>query len=382
MVLSADVLRLARHALKIDLPAGGTRALNAARANYTANRSALLTRFPRVAACVPVDLPIGEFVYARDGSLTARPRPTDWLAGCSVPRLVARRALQKTDLHGLVACMLAPMHAQEIVCAFEKLQPHQGMIVVQPALQAVAPLFACADFSQEINAGRLFPVVGPAWEREFDKLFETFDTLVPPTQLLRLPLAPGWLLERLTGPVERVVQAQLTRHVSTLNRIASRPAFFHRTGSASRLVVLGDSRCTPWRDSGCTLLKLATGAERVDWLDASSTLQASPLALARQAQQNDAIMTADVGRGDLPAVAPLGMPWITWSTQGRIPTCIPNATRDRLILIDDALRRSRTRLTGLTRESRSPAVQTIRVQSIETRALPSSPTSGRSNGRR
>src|SRR4051812_28336614 len=107
-----------------------TLAARQAAENFNANRAALRATQP-----LSLDLrdPPDEWVFARDGSLTAREQrvsftvdaaPSNpWLAGCSVPMLAAKEVLKTLNVTGPVACFLAPSHAAQVRVALDRMRP-------------------------------------------------------------------------------------------------------------------------------------------------------------------------------------------------------------------------------------------------------------------
>jgi hypothetical protein len=368
MFSSSALLGLVRRVSSFELPLDGTRALSAARANYSANLEALKVVFPRLYDQLPRELPEMEWLYARDGSLSARTPDRQWLADCSVPARLASLALKKVDLTGVVTCLLAPAHAQEIVAAFDKLAPHQGLVVVQPSERAFVIALACADFSEAIRSKRLFPIVGPAWEREFGRLYEQFPALAPPAMMVRLPLAPQWLVERITPAMDNLVQAQLGRHAVALSRAAMRTV----SETARGVLAVASSRVTMFGDAGSSLLSLASRDREIDVVDTNECVNAASLAIAIAAQRIDAgvLVAADLGRADLPAVVPAGVAWVTWCTQGRIPKFdARQGPRDRLLLIHPSLQPA-ARAVGWPDDRISIATDPTGARPLESDALP------------
>jgi hypothetical protein len=336
MVSSSALLGLARRVPSFELPLDGTRAVTLARTNLAANRAAIQSIYPRLLASLPEELPEMEWLFARDGSLSARTPDRRWIADCTVPQRVARRSLGQVEMTGVVSCLLAPSHAQEIVAALDRLAAHQGLLFVQPSESSFALSMACHDFSDAIRSKRLFPVVGPAWEREFDRLYAQFPALAPPAIMIRLPLAAQWLLDRITPAMDRLVQAQLHRHAIGLQRGAARLI----STSASGLLVVGNGRVSMMNDAGASLLALAAKDRTTMPLDTGECVNAASLAIAQSALQCDAntILAADIGRTDLPTLAPSGVSWVTWCTHGRVPRFDAKAgPQDRLLLIHPSL---------------------------------------------
>jgi hypothetical protein len=73
-------------------------------------------------------------------------------------------------------------------------------------------------------------------------------------------------------------------------------------------------------------------------LDPDRPDSGSLLALASAAATCDAMLTADVGRADMPHAAPARMPWVTWVTTHRVPLWNAAHPDDALLLADETWR--------------------------------------------
>jgi len=102
------------------------------------------------------------------------------------------------------------------------------------------------------------------------------------------------------------------------------------------LCVVAPSRFRLWNDAPVALGGvLGEGEEfEIRSFDPDDPASASPLALARSAAESDAVVTANLGRADLPPVVTSEIPVITWVTMPRIPAYESTASRDALILAD------------------------------------------------
>ncbi len=116
-----------------------------AAANFRANMTAFSSIQPEWADRLgggPLDV---EWIFARDGSLTAR-TSGGWWSGCSVPLLAGRELLKLLELKGNVGCFLQPGHAGQIRACFEKLKLAQGIIAVVPDVESLRMILHCDDF--------------------------------------------------------------------------------------------------------------------------------------------------------------------------------------------------------------------------------------------
>ena len=162
-----------------------TQAAREAAAAFTANSEALTAAGSPVAGQLrfPDDL---EFVYSRDGVITARVLGEAWLNGCSVPRALADAHLASMDVTGQVACLLDPTFASHLAVGLEKLGERRVMIAIIPELRAMSEMLSCHDFSAAIATRRLIVLSGDHWPDQFAGVFESMPGLPLPTQLVRL----------------------------------------------------------------------------------------------------------------------------------------------------------------------------------------------------
>jgi hypothetical protein len=330
MVSSANLLQLARQVRHYELPVDGTRAARLAHENYRANRSAVRDIQPTLLGAVPEELPDWEWIFARDGSLSARLPGRAWISGSSVPRALAERALQKLEAKGLCIGFVVPAHAQDVVVALSKLAPEQTLLVVHPADSFLIQLLACHDFSADLRSRKFILAVGPAWQREFADTFTRHPTLVPPHQLIKLPYASPRFVERVFGSIEHLIHQESQSHQQKLRAMSIGMA----GTSTSGLLLAAGSSPRLWSSLTGHLLSVAAANDAADvsTLDTSDPTTASAMALARAAQSKSALLTADVGRADLPELLPVSKPWIAWCSHGRIPKRVESARRDKLIL--------------------------------------------------
>ena len=123
----------------------------------------------------------GEFLHARDGSLTHR-TPAGWAAGCSLPRRAARQQLRTMDVGGPVACFLDPPHAADLRAALDRLTAAHAVVAVVLDAAALPVLLSCEDFSADVAAHRLWVVAGADWAARLRALFDRHPGLPTPSQ--------------------------------------------------------------------------------------------------------------------------------------------------------------------------------------------------------
>jgi hypothetical protein len=310
--------------------------------NWRANVRALSLRQPGLidaVRVVPGD--VSEWVFARDGSLTAFDAAGAWWAGCSVPLLAARAMLKTLDTGGRVACFLAPTLASHLRVALDTLRPDQAVVSVNPEALALTVLLRCGDFSADIAAGRLWFAWGADWPAELSALFQTNPGLATPSQFVRLPTTRPEDVEQLIGGAQKVFAEQNASRSATVAALRDRP---HRGPSTKRLLcVLAPSTFRLWEDAPAvlaeTLQSAADGtALEIRRFDSDHPLASSPLAFGTAAAACDGVVAADTGRTDLPSVVSHAVPWVTWVTTPRIPAAPTEASADALVVADEACR--------------------------------------------
>lgn len=286
------------------------------------------------------DLAVGRFpeghewLFARDGSLTARVDGA-WLAGVSLPLRAARQQLKSMDARGPAACFLDPPHAAYLRAALDNLESHQAIIALLPGRADLATLLSCADFSDDIAGHRLWFVVGEEWATRLERLLADQPGLTTPSHFVRLPGADAGRLDAVISGAQAIF-AQVTQrrseHARTLCgqwRPVSRPT--------PRLAIACGRRFRLGDDAGVVLADLAEGTagdlERSP-IYVDDPRSAAMLALVESAVRCDAVLLPDAGRGDLPDLLPREMPWLTWVTSPRMPAFSAAGPKDRLLLAD------------------------------------------------
>ena len=278
-----------------------------------------------------------EWVFGRDGALTARDACVRWLAGCSLPRRAAREMLRKLSVHGSVACFLTPPHAAQISVALEQMRPEQAVVALVPTADALEAMLRCENFADAIGAHRLWFVAGESWPAQLAKLYEEQRGLAPPAQFIRVPVSPDELIEPLVNEAQQVISQITIRRSERMQLLRARS---WRKPAVTRLCVVAPTRFRLWNDLGHALVRAAREAAHAGddftWTlyDADDPARGSPLALTETARQCSALLTANTARSDLPGVLPDEMPWITWVTAPRIPSFSAAGPSDHLLLAD------------------------------------------------
>jgi hypothetical protein len=338
-----------------------------AQVNWRANVRALSLRQPRlIDAARAAPGGVAEWVFARDGSLTAFDGDGHWWVGCSVPLLAARAMLKTLDTGGRVACFLSPTLAAHLRVTLDTLRPDQAVVSINPDLPTLGVLLRCGDFSAEITRGRLWFAWGDDWPAELSDVFGANPGLATPSQFVRLPITPAETVEPLIAAAQKVFAEQNAARAAAVAALRDGP---RRRGSARpRVCVLAPGTFRLWDDAPAVLAEaLAESAESAGIepvrFDSDHPLCGSALALAGAAAEGDAVVAADVARCDAPNVVPPSVAWVTWVTTPRVPPAPADAPRDAVILADGAWRgiaaqagwpADRVRVGGWPRGSETP----------------------------
>jgi hypothetical protein len=317
------------------LPASGivTVADRLAAANFRANMAAFGLVQPEWVDRISANPPEVEWIFGRDGYLTARDSE-GWLSGCSVPLRTGRELLKLLELKGNVGCFLQPTHAGQIRACFEKVRPSQAIVAIVPDVESLRMILHCDDFSAEIGAARLYFVSGSDWPQQLARLFAKYSGMPLPQQFIRTALLEDADMGLLTEDAQTVISRETASRSGRLPDIFARAAQRRRNG---RVVILAGSQFN-LGDLSNIAMRSALLSEKNDpsfvAFDPDHPLTASPLAFAEAAAEADAIVAADLFRGDLPGIVPPGTQWITWLTSGRIVSFADQAPADSLLLAD------------------------------------------------
>ncbi|HET6249088.1 MAG TPA: hypothetical protein VFE47_15440 [Tepidisphaeraceae bacterium] len=323
------------HSLDTALPADRTEtaAIRAAAMNFSANLRTLRNTQPAVAELVTTLPPDMEWVFGRDGALTALDAQGKWWAGCSLPKRAAQFMLKKANLDGAVLCFLYPVHAAQIRVTLDRAKPGQALLLLTPSEKTLAMLLACEQFAAEIDAHRLYFAAGQGWESQLDELLEQMPGLSTPTQFIRPILADSTLADEMIAPAQKIFADHSTRRGQ---RAAELTANWKSTG-LRRVCVVAPQLFRLWDDAGTALAEAMASCTQnieISRFNPDDPASASSLALTSAATACDAIVTPNIGRGDLPDLLPEAMPWATWLTTPRIPSAHKAGPRDTLLLAD------------------------------------------------
>jgi len=313
-----------------------TAAQQQAQANWLANLRALARTQPSVLRTIQTWMAADiEWVYARDGSLTAR-EGGRWHSGCSLPRRAALTMLAKTRQQGITGCFLAPTHAAQIEQALVRLDPQQAMIILQPDMRIVWIALHCCDFAADILAHRLWLATGENWTHELARVLADNLGLPIPQQSLRTALLNDEQAAALMNSAQRVMSDESQRRAAMLREICARS----RPAASARLCIIGPSRFRLWSDEGAVLFNALGPDAQANQMtcirfDSDDPASSSPLALAMAGADCSAVVAANLTRADLAAALPDDLPLITWATRRPMPPFGGNHA-DGLLVADRA----------------------------------------------
>lgn len=284
-----------------------------------------------------------------------------------MPRAAAKAMLSTLTSNNQPALFLEPCWGAHIREALHLLQPQQPLLVVVTDPSDLWHMFHCEDFSIDLSAGRLWLLTGCEWPTDLQNLLQQTDALPTPSIFIRTTAVAESLTNAMMDHARRVLSAEVNRRHEQMARVIQQPPRPVNRDDV-RIVLAGPSQYRLWDDAGRMLSEAlvmardhaisplnnssqftsSQAAEKVaaDPLDPSCEqvqlvafntdhpATSSPLGLARTIEQADAVLSAGTGRSDLPPVAPLHKPWLTWISSGRIPSPVPGSTHDRLLLAD------------------------------------------------
>lgn len=308
--------------------------------NYAANRAAFARTQPDVVdQLAAAATPEVQWLFARDGALTAMLPGERWWGGCSLPRRSGQFMFKNLDVAGAVACFLSPAHAAHLRIVLDALEPHQAVIALVPDEDALRIILNCQDFSDDIDRHRLWFAAGAAWQAELAELFVANPGLPTPTQFIRAISPDSAEADALIGPAQKIFADESNRRAGQIQSVTSgwRPARkpFDR---ALRLCLIAPSHFRLWNDAPTVLSNVLAAGDDVSVrrFDSDDPATASPLALARLAAECDAVVAANLFRADLAGVFPADMPLVTWVTLPRLAEPAEAGPRDALVVADPA----------------------------------------------
>lgn len=267
-----------------------------------------------------------EWVFGRDGSLTARDSDNRWISGSSLPLRVAGELMNRLRVQGVAAAMLCPTHAAQIRAALSRMTVSQALVVIHPSLDEISFHLHCEDFTTAIAAHRLFFVAGESWVEQLRNLYQRHGGFPTPTQFIRLPIIDA------TTADEVIAESQ--KLFAEVNQSRQRQAASVKWNPGNKIAVIAGSAFRLWEDKGHALLKLATSA--VDGpilhIDPDDPLQAATTDLPARTADCAAILAADLCRADLPNLLDPRLPLITWTTTPRNPPTESLGANDQILI--------------------------------------------------
>ncbi len=303
--------------------------------NFERNLAAIALTQPRIAEAAGAATIDVEWLFGRDGSLTARNLLGKWWSGCSLPLRAAKTVLKPMDAGGRVAAFLAPAHAAQVRVALQTLISNQALLALGVDESSLRVMLHCEDFTGEIGSHRLWFAWGRNWDAELDGLLEEQPGLAVPAQFIRAGGADTSSADDLIPVAQKVFHAVSERRS---NSIRQRREAWRENAAVRKMCVIAPSHFRLWDDSGTTLANVFRDLTDLEIFafDGDDPLSASSLALAASASDCDAIIAPGIARGDLPDVAPVNMPWVTWVVTPRIPPFAAAGPRDALLMADPA----------------------------------------------
>jgi hypothetical protein len=302
-----------------------------AQKNWDANRKAISTTQPWLLptlGALPSDV---EWVFARDGSLTAMEN-NRWWSGCSVPLLAGRTLLRTLAEESVSSCLLAPAHAGVVRAGRELMGKYSVLFVAQPDLRSAQMILACHDFSADISNRRWWIVTGPRWLEEFHRLFEENPGLSTPLRFIRTKLT----VEDITLPMIKAIQDMFALVLTARGRqIDDLKASTAAPSQSKTILLVGGTEYRLW-EPGTMVLQQQLAQHKADLkpYDTDNALCGSPLALLQQSQGCGCIVSANICRADCNGLITEQIPWITWMTMPGAPAFTSAGPKDGLILAD------------------------------------------------
>jgi hypothetical protein len=307
--------------------------------NMARNLGALAASQPLVADQLAEAALGKQWVFARDGSLTAMEADGRWWADCSVPLLVGRALLKTLQAGHTGSCLLAPGNAGLVVAARERIGRCTPLFVAQPDLEIGRMILACHDFSDEIRRHRLWLVCGPQWAEQLRDIFGRHPGLATPVQFIRTKLSPETLIGPMVADAQAVFSDVISGRSQQIERMRSDP---RGEKDVRNILLIGGCEFRLW-DDGATALheQLSTalaGSGSIKRFDTDEPLASSPIALLEAAAARGSVVSANLCRPDCNNLISLEIPWITWMTRAGAPPFETAGPRDGLILADAAWR--------------------------------------------
>ncbi|MCC7352049.1 MAG: hypothetical protein IT446_15930 [Phycisphaerales bacterium] len=300
--------------------------------NYELNRVALGRTQPELAVGMGEEMPKLEYLFGRDGALTAMDANGDWLGGCSVPLLAARQMLKSMQLGGRTGCFLDPCHAAQIRVALDAIGRNQAMLVLLNDPAALQVMLACEDFSAEIQAHRLWFCHGEDLTTGIERLFDDHPGLATPSHFIRTLLLADEPGQSLVRTAEQAFTRINQRRRERLQNLARGPV-----GASSPWCIVAPMEFRLWDDAGWMLAKAcdAFDAGGMVLFNPDDPAAASSLALAQASADAGVMVASNRFRADTPGIFPMDRPWVTWVTGPRVGSFVSGASKDAVLLADE-----------------------------------------------
>ena len=184
-----------------------------------------------------------EFLYGRDGSITAMLPGAKWWGNCSLPRRSAECMFKSLEIRGVLGCFLSPVHAAQIRAALDRLEPHQAVLALIPDQQALQTIMHCGDFAKDIASHRLWLAAGDDWRSILTHLFINNPGLPTPADFIRAISPDSSAADALIGPAQKVFADATTRRAAEIQCVTKRP--MHRQ-SLTDFCVIAPSHFRLW----------------------------------------------------------------------------------------------------------------------------------------
>ncbi|HEV8292138.1 MAG TPA: hypothetical protein VGP94_09445, partial [Tepidisphaeraceae bacterium] len=186
--------------------------------NWKRNLAALGETQDALASSLTQINPQVEWIFARDGSLTAFEN-SKWWGGCSVPAKAGQELLKTLQITAPVACFLAPSHPAQIAFALRRLKSEQAIIALLPRFEDLVLALHCHDFSDDISSHRLWFTAGEQWPAQMAQLFLQNPGLAIPQQFIRTALLPDDSSGPLIAESQKIFTDELNHRSTTLSRL-------------------------------------------------------------------------------------------------------------------------------------------------------------------
>ncbi len=314
-----------------------TAAAREARANWSNNLAALRVVQPDIAELLePIEPDIAEWVFARDGSLTAMTTDGKWWGGCSVPLLASQCILDTLETANIGSALLDPSCAALLRAARQRMGNWPVLLVVQPDLLIARTILSCHDFSADIRRHRLWIVCGTEWPGQLKQLLSDHSGLATPARFIRTKWSSDETILPMITTAQDVFSEVLNHRATELARAQANPRF---STDRKNLLIIGGTEFRLWDNAASTLhqqlASVATSEKlKLRRFDTDDALSGSPLALLHAAQTSGCVISANLFRADCNQLITTEVPWICWITLPAVPAFESAGPDDALILAD------------------------------------------------